>query len=148
MGYALPLFCCVTTRYCKYLQVCVIIIDLVVSSIAVYGCVRLHRLHMQQQIDPTGKRAETYGNPSFDADSPEMPRSRDPTNGAIAFTESSGHPYDPNVIVNKKTSEKENYPNKKKKSVQTESIEELTYENECYQESSPAARRAHLQRKC
>lgn len=98
------------------------------------------KLQWQQQIDPEGKRAETYGNPSFDADSPTLPRSRLSTNGAIAFTESSGFPFGQNIATNGSSNDLNSKTSSGDKS-KKDSFETLTYANECFMESSPRSER-------
>lgn len=109
---------------------------MVIFVLGVTECIRFWRLQRQQQIDPEGNRAETYGNPTFDADSPELTRSQRFNNGAIAFTESSGYPYGVNPSENNPKN-----GNKRNKNTQKEPSKTLTYENECYLESSPRSRR-------
>ncbi|KFM63070.1 hypothetical protein X975_17162, partial [Stegodyphus mimosarum] len=142
----------VTKGWSFWIQISVIGADILVTMVCVIENFRFWQQHIQQHIDPEGKRAETYGNPTFDADSPEPTRRRHSSNGVISYTESSGYPYNPNIAANdsphkshgsaKKSGnkvEKTAFHSKKKEN----NSRTLTYENESYQEHSPSARRYH-----
>ncbi|GFS48350.1 uncharacterized protein TNIN_201022 [Trichonephila inaurata madagascariensis] len=83
----------------------------IVSSL---GIALVNGMERRQDLDPEGTRAETYGNPTFNPDSPEVSRH------GVAYTEASGYPYE---LKNGQVT--------------------LMYENSSYQEHSPGVRRLH-----
>lgn len=75
-----------------WVQVSVIAADVITTFVCVTESIRYWQEHMRDNSDPTGARAETYGNPSFDSGSPESVR-RYPENGRVSYTSSSGEPH-------------------------------------------------------
>lgn len=97
-----------------WMQIAVIVASLLITLACVIENWRFWQLGLRQDIDPEGTQAETYGNPTFDPDSPEVSRH------VVTYTETSGYPYE---LKNGEVT--------------------LTYENASYQEHSPGARRVH-----
>ncbi|XP_015920112.1 uncharacterized protein [Parasteatoda tepidariorum] len=111
-----------------WIQIFVICMDVMIVLLYLIENRRFWKQLIQQQVDPEGKGAETYGNPTFDADSPDLRRNYI-TNGAVSFTLTSGQPY------NAHEDEKVPTPELEKKG----DFNSLAYENESYQENSPGA---------
>ncbi|XP_055926835.1 uncharacterized protein LOC129958393 [Argiope bruennichi] len=125
-----------------WIQLSVIAVDIIITLVCAIENLRFWQQHIRQNVDPEGTWAETYANPTFDSEPVEFShqRQRHSSNGAVAYTESSGHPYGFNSNPTSNSGSKKS--GKKGKSNREEMVSTtLVYENECYQEHSPSARR-------